>query len=195
MQFGSSDIPKVLPYPKLLEFGKELHNVYCYIIEHYGYDGLSVLVYKDKKSDDIVVLCGDWYGNNIDIDDDQEKIIGLTRKFLVDDLNKFINMMYAIKITQAQYFFAVVGDELMLVDMQVAINKLVGPGMIRDIFGKIYRTQEVRKIEVIDTRVIEQINLGVGSYSDNLIIKPSRFRMYHDQVKNTYQPMYAEVKR
>ena len=102
--------------------------------------------------------------------------------------------MQLIKIEQAQFYFAI-EDELTLVDMQLSLNKFAGPGMIKDIFGKIMKTQEIIKTEIIDNRAIEFINKGTGSYEGNLVIKPSRFRVYHNQATGVYTPLYVEVKR
>jgi len=198
-QSGTFDqVPTILPYPKFLPFEStpSIYNLFCYVIKHYGTDGLSVLIYRQPETDSIAVLFGDWKGNNIDIEtDNPTQIVDIANKFIEYDLVKFINLMHSINIKQAQFFFAVDDNGLVLVDMQVSLNKFVGPGMIRDIFGNIYRTQEIKKIEVIDERAIEYINKGTGSYEGDIILKPSKFKMHHDQVLNSYQPLYVDVKR
>lgn len=193
----SSTLPKVLQYPKYLQFDKtedNIRNLFCYIIRHYGNDGLSVLIYRQPVKDQVVVICGDWNGNNLDITTDSA-LSKVANKFISDHVATFISTMRLIKLDQAQFFFAIVNDELVLVDIQSAINKLTGPGMVRDIFGKIFTTQEILKIEVLDDRALEYIRNGSGSYGGDLIIKPSRFRMYHDANDNSYVPMYVEVTR
>lgn len=190
-------LPKVLPYPKLLQFSElenVVRNVFCYVIRHYGNDGLSVLIYRQPTKDQVVVICGDWNGNNIDISDDS-RLSNVANKFLQESLSIFISTMRLIKVDQIQLFFAIVDDELVLVDIQTALNKLAGPGMVRDIFGKVYKTQEILKIENLDDRAIQLINDGAGSYAGDLIIKPSRFRMYHNERDNSFAPMYVEVIR
>jgi hypothetical protein len=191
------DLPKVLKYPRLYPFDKleeAIKNIFCYIIRHYGNNGLSVLIYRQLKSDQVVVLCGDWLGNNIDLVQDSD-LSKMANKFIQDHVVNYIATMRLIKIEQAQFFFAIVDDELVLVDIQTSLNKLSGPGMVRDIFGKIIKTQEVCKIEILDERSMQGIKDGIGSYSGNLIIKPTRFRMYHEADKNIYNPMYVEVLR
>lgn len=197
-QSGTSNLPKILPYPKLLDFNKtpSIHNVFCYIIKHYGIDGLSVLINRQSKADQVTVLFGDWNGNALNIQDEQSSyLVDIANNFIKNELTKFINIMRVIKIEQAQFFFSTIDDTLTLVDVQVSINKLLGPGMINDIFGKIILTQNVLKIEIIDQRSVEYINIGTGSYQGDLIIKPSKFRLYHEQDQNSYQPLYVEVKR
>jgi hypothetical protein len=103
-------------------------------------------------------------------------------------------MMKLMKLEQAQFFLAIL-DELTLVDVQVAYNKMAGPGMVRDIFSKLINTQEVIKSEIVDERAIDAILRGVGSYAGDIILKPTRFRLYHDEATNSFQPMYIEVKR
>lgn len=185
-------VPKVLPYPKLLDIQStpQIRGVFCYIIKHYGYDGLSVLIYRQPKDDQVIVLCGDWHGNPLDLSGPTEGLVGTAIEFIQDDMKKFLEMMQLVNIGQAQFFFAKDQHGLVLVDVQVALNKLVGPGMIRDIFGKAYRIQEVKKIEIIDDNALEYIERGSGSYSGDLILKPSSFKLTDDG-----SPLYVEVKR
>lgn len=190
-------LPKVLPYPQLLPFEStpSIRDIFCYIIKHYGDNGLAVLIYRQPDKDQVVTICGDWKGNNIDIinNDDQLAVLGL--QFAQKDLTGFLETMRLVGIDQAQFFFAIADGELVLVDMQVAYNKFASPGMIRDIFGRIYRTQEIVKTEVIDERAVEAIKKGTGSYEGDIILKPTRFRMHHEAEDNSFQPLYVEVRR
>jgi hypothetical protein len=190
-------LPQVLPYNKIPNFEpySALKDIFCYIIKHYGNDGISVLVYRQKDKDQVVTIFGDWNGNNIDIiDSESDTKSKLCIEFSKTDLVKIVEAMRLINIDQAQFFFGIDEQGLILCDIQISINKMVGPGMIKDIFGKILRTQEVIKTEIIDERAVEAILKGNGSYEGDLIIKPSRFRLNHLQDK-TYAPLYAEVVR
>lgn len=194
---GISKLPQVLKYPQLLSFDElqeNIRNIFCYILRDYGQNGLSVLIYRQPNKDQVVVICGDWDGNNLDITDGSD-LSKIASKFIQDSVSIFINTMRIIKVEQAQFFFAIADNDLILVDIQTAINKLVGPGMVRDIFGKVFKTQEVLKIEVLDDRSLECIRDGSGTYSGDLIIKPSRFRMYHDVKTDHYMPMYVRMVR
>lgn len=193
-----SSIPKVLKHPGFIPIDSApgIKNVYCYITKHYGNDGLSALIYREQKNDQVSLLFGDWNGGNLDIQGKEEtNLTYLANKFIEKDFILLLNVMFSIKIPQAQFFFGIDDDGLVLTDMQLSLNKFAGPGMIQDIFGKVYRTQEIKKIEAIDDRAFEYINMGTGSYEGDLVLKPSRFRMHHDQEANTYQPMYVEVRR
>ncbi len=193
-------LPTVLAYPRMhpLEVcEKHLKDHLCYFIRHYGNEGLSVLISRDPKKDEVAVLCGDWKGNNIDLSaDSTDRIVQAGLVFLQEDLKLFMNVMHTIKLTQAQFFLALdAGNQLTLTDIQVAYNKLVGPGMVRDIFGKVYRTQEVIKVEALDDRSIEYVGKGTGSYEGDLLIKPSKFTTFSPTAEDEIIPLYVEVRR
>lgn len=192
-----NSLPKVLPYCKLLSHQSHSNHVkdlFCYIIKHYGDSGLSVLIYRQRDKDQVVVICGDWAGNNIDLTDDSE-LAKIAIKFNDLHLHLFLSTMRLIKLDQMQLFFSIANGELVLVDIQTAINKLSGPGMVRDVFGNRFPTQEVMKIELLDERAMQYLADGGGSYAGDLIIKPSRFRLYHDVNADIYRPLYVEVRR
>ncbi len=191
-------LPTVLPYPPFSPFASaspHLKDRLCYVIRHFGRVGLSVLIARQPKLDKIAVLCGDWAGNNIDLAaDSTNKIVQAALVFVQEDLKLFLHLMHTIKLMQAQFFLAV-DDALTLVDIQTAANKLVGPGMIRDLFGKVYKTQEILKVEVMDDRALEYLDRGTGSYEGDLILKPSRFATFSPQAATQIIPLYAELKR
>lgn len=191
-------LPSVLKYPKLLPFATtpSIRDIFCYIIEHYGTDGLSVLVYRQPQIDNVTVICGDWKGNSLDlVTNKPSPLVEIACEFVKKELTKLLQILHGMNIPQAQLYFATTQQGLVLVDMQVAMNKFAGPGMIEGIFGKTYNTQKIKKLEIIDARAVEYLERGTGSYDGDVILKPSRFRMYHDQATNTYHPMYVEVKR
>lgn len=194
------NLPHVLPYPSLLpcDDPRIIRDIFSYVVRHYGYDGLSVLIYRQPEKDQVVTIFGDWKGNNIDLVDDSSELSQRALSFAQSDecLPVLLKTMQLIRIDQAQFFFGIDDDDgLVLVDVQIAVNKFASPGMVRDIFGRVFRTQEVLKIEIIDDRAIEFIQKGTGSYEGDLIIKPSKFRMHHDANKNAFQPLYVEVTR
>lgn len=192
----NSTLPQVLPYPELLPFDTTLsiRDIFCYVVRHYGNSGLSVLIYRQPQQDQVVTICGDWNGNNIDLIGDNT-LATVATQFVKEDLLLFLQTMQLVKLEQAQFFFALADDQLVLVDMQIALNKFASPGMIGDIFGKIYRTQEILKTEIIDERSVEFIGKGTGSYEGDLVLKPSRFRLHHDPEDQKFQPLYVEVRR
>jgi len=189
-------LPELLKYPELLPFDSApIKDIFCYVIRHYGNAGLSALIYRQPQKDQVVIICGDWLGNKIDIVSDKPTTLVTHANELVKDrIMVLYETMRLIKLDQAQFFFAIVDGELILVDIQVGINKFASPGMLRDVFSKVFPTQEVQKIEILDDRAMEYIEYGSGSYSGDLILKPSRFRM-HSVTPDNFVPLYVEVKR
>jgi len=192
---GSSEqLPQILKYPPLLSFGEKVRDIYCYIIRHYGRDGLAVLIYRQPRADQVVIMCGDWNGNKIDlVGSKPSPLTVFANDFATKEAFKFYELMRLIKIDQAQFFFAIVNNNPFLVDVQVSLNKMASPGMVNDVFGRIFPIQQVLKTEIIDERAIEHIQKGSGSYEGDLILKPSRFRMHEDA--GQYQPLYVELIR
>lgn len=200
-------LPKVLTYPKLHHLdvsGTLLKDRLCYIIRHYGNEGLSVLILRDIKQDRVTVLCGDWKGNNIDLHGDStDRLVQAALVFVREDLKLFLELMRSIRLPQAQFFLALDAEgNLILTDIavchvadQVLMTKITGPGMVRDLFGKIYRTQEVLKVEPLDDRAIEYIGKGAGTYEGDLIIKPSKYTTFSPGADDEIIPLYAEVRR
>jgi len=186
-------VPQVLKYPNMLGNDKIDHikNLLCYVIADYGIDGVSLLLTRRPEKDELVVLCGDWSGNNIDIQSDDKRMV-LINILLQEEMPKLANILRTININQAQFFFSN-KDGYKLVDMQVSVNKLVGPGMIRDLFSKIIPTQEVIKVEPIDERATAALLDGNGSYAGNVIIKPSKFRLIEQN--GIYSPLYLRYVR
>ena len=168
--------------------------MFCYIVRHYGHNGLSILVYRQKDGN-VVVVCGDWDGNKLDITAETKTTeIELATEFLNGDFMKLYRVMQLTKLSQAQFFFGINDKkQLVLCDVQVALLKFASPGFIRDLFGNICRTQEVLKVEVIDDRAIEYIENGSGSYTGDLVIKPTKFR--NIEYNGLYRPLYIEVLR
>ncbi len=187
-------LPKLLKYPNLsplTDVAKHLNNKLCYIIRHYDRDGISVLVARKPKLDEVTVLCGDWNGNVLDLlASDRLNVIALA--FIKDSLESFLGLMRLIKLEQAQFFFACVDDQLILVDVQISLDKMAGPGLLQDVFGKIYRTQEVLKIETVNDQVIDNVKKGHGTYAGNLVIKPSKFYT-RTLASGAIAPLYAEI--
>lgn len=193
-------LPKVLLYPKFSDLqtaSKIIKDRLCYIIRHYGNVGISVLILRDPKKDSVVILCGDWYGNNLDLDNKSpDRLVQASLVFLREDVALFLKTMQLIKLDQAQFFLALdENSQLVLVDIQFKFDQLCGPGMVRDIFGKIYRTQEILKIEALDDRALEFIEKGTGNYDGELIIKPSKFTTFSPTLESPIIPLYAEVRR
>jgi hypothetical protein len=212
-------MPVLLSYPRLISLieAKEIKNVLCYILRHYGRNGLSVLISRqpDPQTKEIRIgtTFGDWNGHCFDGDGDKSALL---RDFLAGTWQVLLQTMRLIKLPQAQFYFAapkldgIRASELVLVDIQLALNKFAGPGLIRDLFGKVLHVQEAVKIEALDDHTLAAIRDGAGSYASSLIIKPSKFRTVerapvnhrgngqlvpNKEAAGGTQPLYVEVLR
>ena len=192
-------LPPIFPYPTVHAFADceaHLKGHLCYVIRHYGQQGISVMILREPDKDGVAVKCGDWHGRDLDIQDAKDPLVPAAVVFLQHDLPLFLEVMQKINLPQAQFFLAVGEDgALTLVDLQISTNKLAGPGMVRDIFGRIYKTQEVLKVEPMDDRALEYINKGTGTYDGDLIIKPSKFTLFAPSDAENIVPLYSQVKR
>jgi hypothetical protein len=191
--------PIINKFPQMFEFESvvnHLRNHLCYIMRHFGNDGMSVVITREPKADDVTVVFGDWKGNSIELDSvASSKHREHALIFAEQNLITFLQTMRIIKLKQAQFFLAFSDDGLILTDIQISPNKMCGPGMVRDIFEKISKVPEIIKIEALDDRSIECIISGSGNYSGDLIIKPSRFALFNAIQNSLAVPLYAEMKR
>lgn len=194
LQSGTSRVklPELLPYPDLLPASEYIDNVkdiLCYVIEHYGNNGLSALIYRNIDTDQLVLSFSDWDGNLVDIQSDDD-LAAIANQFVSQKFAKFSALMNSVGITHAQFYFAIVDSGLLLVDIRTAADKLVSPGFVKEIFGNICDVQKTLKIEAMTEDPVRAILEGTGSYSGDLILKPSRFRNLESS-----KPLYLEVKR
>ena len=193
---GISSIPKVLEYPSYYnyEYINRLEHIYCYIQDHPINVNLTVLIYRDTKEGDVYTLCSDSKANLIELSTDQTSIGNAARKFIQEHVADFVRLMNVTKIGQAQFHLSVSEDELTLVDIRTAINRYASPGLVEDVFGKFIKTLKTRTMAILTPSVIEAIIQGMGSYSGDLLIKPSRFRMMDDDPSG-FKPLCVEIKR
>lgn len=169
----SKTIPIILPYPKIYKLSErpELIGIYSYIIKPYKLDGISLLY---CRTPDIVLKAGDWAGNTIDLTK-SSKYSYLAIEVIKN--HKILELLNVVGVSQAQLF---ISDDIepTLVDVQVSLNKVLGPGMINDVFKPIIKTQEVLEIKIVDGN------------ERNAMIKPSKYRMINDSDQSII-PLYA----
>jgi hypothetical protein len=167
-------IPDLVDYPQFLsfsEYGSLFKNILCYVIEPYELVGYSVYVgFRNGYS---LVRVGDFESNMIGCDD-----------YIIKYIDILIEITKSIGINDSIYYFSKNNGSLVLVDMMLSANKFAGPGMLRDIFGKVFKTQNV-----ID---ICQINEETTNKYNTKVVKPSSFKYIID--KNTIRPQYGLVK-
>jgi hypothetical protein len=195
-QSGTSETPTLLVYPDLLKFDEfeGIKGMFCYIIEHYGDDGIACLVARDPKEDKILIQCGDWKGTIHDLADEKSPQAEISKQFLNAYGEKLLSMMKLAQIDQAIFYLTInSGGKFKLVDVRISFNKFLGPGMLRDVFSALIETPKVLDIANITDDVKDAMLAGNGKFSGNLILKPSRFRDVTWNGKSS--PLYVEIVR
>jgi hypothetical protein len=190
---GTSKLPSLLPLPKPIPIDEfmGIRGMFCYVIEHYGHSGLSLLIHRDGE--DVQLVIGDWDGNIIPLDDDKHPLYMAANACLNSVAIMSYNVLKHIGVDKAILYFAKSGDKFILVDARMSLNKFAGPGMLQDVFGKVLETQKVICIETINDAIMDSIMVGRDQFSPSILLKPSRFRfatMGDDPI-----PLYVEVMR
>lgn len=192
---GTFKPPSALAYPKILELKDipEIEGQFVYIIKGYPEDGLAITISRNLKSDEVYLSINDWDGQPIDLSDKDHLYQWAAIDFATHDSPNFVAIMRSANISKMILYVAVDGEELILVDLRTSLNKFYGPGMIRDLFSKIYPTQEVIKTIALDENTLDAVKAGKGSYEGNLILKCSKFKTITRGKE--LLPLYAKVIR
>lgn len=193
---GTSDIPTLLAYPSILTLDEcpGIKGIFSYIIEHYGSDGLALMVIRDKSKDEVRVQLGDWKGNIVDLDDKKHALAEICRSFLDEYGKKMVYMLRLADIERAIFYITINTDrKFKLADVRISYNKFIGPGMLRDVFGKMIEVPKTLEICNLNDDVLDAIKDGSGSLGGSLILKPSRFRTV--DWNGAINPMYVEIVR
>jgi len=173
------EVPSLLPYPVIRDLNEcpEIHGIFCYIIDKYA-PGISAVIKLDANDAGIIV--GNWDGENASPKnkDEWEKV----EHFLNHTAYDLIKIMRHIRLQQAEFF---ISDNGRLVDVQLSLNKFIGPGMLKDLFAPVVNIQNSTELAVLDPDKIAELNNGERRF----ILKPSKSRHYmHD---NKVLPLYA----
>jgi len=159
----SITIPDIVDYPKFYDVADNFqifNKVFCYIINKYDFSGYAMYIgFRNKYS---FCRLSDFKSNEIDHNDLNDKSLEI-----LSLQDSFKDLMRHARISDALFYFSV-GDNIKLVDVMLSINKFVGPGMLKDLFGNIIDTQDVVGTEIID-------DSNVHKYKSK-ILKPSKFR-------------------
>jgi hypothetical protein len=185
----SKTIPVMLPHPEPLSDTSFVSGMLCYVVKYYQNVGISCLI--SRKEGDVAVSMGDWNGNTIDLSNTKDSLSLVAIDFLQHQAKRLITISHAAGVNQAIYYFALDTGIPVLVDIRMSLNKFLGPGMVRDVFGKTFDTQQVLKIDVMSEQLLEQIKNGVGNFSSGVIIKPSRSRFM--EVNGQPTPLYIGI--
>ena len=159
-------IPEILPYPQLLpaEKAKLLEGKLCYFIEPYPLEGIAAVVFLSKGL--FHIKASRWSGTTISAALDLTKIKKGTpeAEIFAKFMPKIIGIMKYTKIIQAEFYFS---QGKTLVDIRLSANKFMGPGMLRDIFGKVLETQKVIKTAPVSDEELK---------GATAILKPSAYK-------------------
>lgn len=182
-------VPAMLPHPEPLSDTANIAGMLCYVVRHYQNVGISCLI--TRSNGNVIVTMGDWNGRTIDLSDPKDSLAPIACDFLHKRANQLMMISSAAGVKQAIFYFALDTGTPMLVDIRLSLNKFLGPGMIRDVFGKRFDTQQVLKIDGMNEHLLEQIKNGFGYFDHGVIIKPSRSRSVERDGKPI--PLYVEV--
>ena len=178
----------LLPYPPLSDDLNLVRGIFCYVIEAYKPFGISCLVQRSDGK--VQVAIGDFDGKPINLAANSSEAI-LANSFAKQYVGLLVEFTKLVNVGKVLYYFSISDDTTMkLVDARVSINKFLGPGMLRDVFGKRIPTQETILIEVIDDVARDKIEKGQGFFARDLIIKPIRYRFLPNG-----DPCYVCIKR
>lgn len=193
LRFGMSEIATIISYPTLLTLDEtpELLGKLVYVVKAYPLNGLAVLMAYNKPNTSI--RFGDWDGNYLNPLEPNP----LISEFMQAHAPNFIGLMTSAKIKQALFYLSKDKDGLRLVDMRVALDKMVGPGMLRDLLSKVVATQEVVSTTGLTQETLAAIKKGDGIMAGDLIIKPSVFKTITrgEKPNMVMYPMYGMVSR
>lgn len=172
------NLPQPLSYPEILDANDYLDDIignFYYVIHDYK-PGFSVIIKRDGEN--VGMSFSDWDGNDITIDEYKE--------FIEQHSLKIVQIMSFGGIEQAQYYF---DNKNLLVDVRVAANKFLGPGILRDVFSPNIECQEVFSIDTISEELFNKLlhNLQFDSF----VLKSSRFKY----TNNGLSPCYFRIQK
>lgn len=157
-------IPDFVDYPEFYDVGSNSHlfqNLFCYIIEPYPFEGSNL--YIGFREGSVLIRLSDFKSNDVDMASCSGK-----HRDVLDKAPVMVEFMKASRIIEASFYFSHAKKDVILVDMMLSANKFAGPGMLRDLFGKIMPTQTVLDIQPLKTDIV--------SSNKGKLVKPSRFR-------------------
>jgi hypothetical protein len=185
----SETIPAMLPHFGPLTDTALIANMLCYAVRYYQNVGISCLITRNDGN--VKIVTGDWNGRAIDLADKKDSLSLIAVDFLRKQAADLIKISSAAGVNQAIYYFALDTGTPVLVDIRTSLNKFLGPGMVRDVFGNCFDTQQVLKIDIMSETLLKQITDCVGCFSHGTIIKPSRARSIEENGK--LLPLYVGV--
>lgn len=177
------------PYPRIVQLEEydAIAGIFAYIIEDYGQTGLCCRVGRTPDNTATTIDIGDWAGKKWTPSDP------LMGSFIQKHLQLLLELIAALKLPIAEFYFVAAAGEFTLVDMRLSSSKFVSPGMLEELFGKVFRIQNTIDKATLTPEMLTSIRSGVGKYAGSLIIKPNRYRTMH--VEGETLPFYIRVLR
>lgn len=171
-------VPDFVDYPDLYDVVdniKLFNGVFVYVIENYVLSGYSLYVgFRDDYS---ICRVADFKSKEFStLSDRVPEVLALS--------DKLKEVMIYARVADALFYFSDNGADLVLVDVMLSANKFVGPGMLRDLFGNVVKTQNV-----LETVVFED---DMATKYKGKIIKPSRFRYLSES--GVIRPQYGIIR-
>ncbi|MDP1712570.1 MAG: hypothetical protein Q8K86_08945 [Candidatus Nanopelagicaceae bacterium] len=168
--------PEALPYPPILPLADVPEfddGLLTYAIKSYVPRGKSIVV--KRENGELAVRVADFEGHVIDVTKEP------SARTIV---NGAVTICVHARIVMSQWYFVEDSEGFLLVDIRKNPDVFVGPGLLRDLCGKTFRTQEVVKIG--------QLKDFKKDLKGDLIMKPSKYRsiMRNDAL----QPLYGHIK-
>jgi len=167
------EVPEFADYPEFFDVDENLQlfdKLFCYVIDPYPFDGYSL--YIGFREDHVIVRLADFKSNDISMDNLDDRA-----KYIMSKSSLLANALSLMNVVDACFYFS----DGLLVDVMTSANKLLGPGMLRDLFSKSVGTQNVVDVVTLDE---ENRNKYKGK-----LVKPSRFR--YTMEKNVPRPIYG----
>lgn len=192
---GLSDLPSLIAYPRiptLKEVEEEINGQFVYVIEGYVEEGLCVLIKRNSKNDEVFLKIGDFDGNPVTLIE-EHPLQEAALRFASEESSNFVEMMRMLGIDQMIFYISVSDSGMKLVDLRASLDKFYGPGMINDLFSKVFPIQKTIKTTNVTAEVLSAIYNNEGSFQGDIILKCSKFKTV---VKGQeLLPLYAKVIR
>lgn len=187
------ELPDPVKYYQFFKFDEiaEFKNKYVYVFKHYP-DDIGFMIIVIRKNDIINYRLADFSGKIIN--PIENTILSPHIKTIVEQyLNKLILTIKAIGVKQCIFYFSI-ADRVRLVDIRLSLNKMCGPGYLKDFFGKqdIPIQEEVCSPLILTDENIVALKSKEGMYKHGkFVIKPSVFKVI---IKDEdLIPMYGSI--
>jgi hypothetical protein len=176
----SVKVPELVDYPEFFDVTENIemfNGSYSYIIEPYDLKN-GINLYIGFRDDVIIRRAANFQSYEFDLREENADV-----STILLWSHKLTDLMKSIRVTDASFYFSKDKQGLLLVDVMIAANKFLGPGMLLDLFGHVVPTQKV-----IDTVVLDKENIPENK---GKLVKTSRFKIVFDN--DSTRPQYGLI--